>query len=207
LLLGADPAIQVVGEAASADDALRLVTETTPDVILLDLSMPGSEFTQTIRSLQQALPSAKILVLTMHDDVEYAKAALGAGATSYLTKGAAESELLATVKAVYEGRTSVSLGSRAGLPELLVTRNRSTSNSVARPHIAVLSEREQEVMRQVAMGFTSAEIAEKLFLSVKTVDTYRSRLMAKLSLKSRAELVQYVSARVPGEESASQPLN
>jgi DNA-binding NarL/FixJ family response regulator len=190
MLLSIDHEIEVVGEAANADEALKTIGETIPDIVLLDLAMPGIGFQEMIKQIRTQYPAVRILVLTMHDDVEYAKAALAAGAASYLTKSSAESELLATVKAVHEGRAVVSLNSLANLTEKMLTIH-PNGTPVTGPHSKLLTTREQSVLQLAAQGFTSAEIAEKLFLSVKTIDTYRSRLMSKLNLKTRADLVSY----------------
>jgi two-component system response regulator NreC len=193
MLLSTDDSIELVGEGATAADALRIIAETTPDVAVLDLTLPGDSGLSIIPQIREQYPTVRILVLTMHDDVEYAKNVLAAGASSYMTKSAAETEVLSTVHAVYEGRMIVSLGSMASEPGRLLASHSPESNRVNAPHIPLLSEREREVIVLIAQGHTSAEIADKLFLSSKTIDTYRSRMMTKLKLKSRAELVRFAN--------------
>lgn len=195
LLMNVDPRVEVVGEVANTNDLQQVIATTLPEILLLDLTMPGDDgFEKTIRSLRQNWPALKIIVLTMHDDLEYTKAALLAGATSYLTKGIAESELISSIVAVSEGRSVLNLRADVPLHEILSISHRPQLG-VPAPHVSGLSSRETEVIKLVAQGFTSAQIADRLFLSTKTIDTYRSRLMTKLGFKSRAELVQYATSQ------------
>ncbi len=193
MLLSTDDSMDLVGEGATAADAMRIISEEKPDVAILDLTMPGDSGLTIIPHIREQYPTVRILVLTMHDDVDFAKRVLAAGASSYMTKSAAETEVLSTVHAVYEGRMIVSLGSMASETGRLLSGHSAEPTRMNAPHIPLLSEREREVIVLIAQGHTSAEIADKLFLSSKTIDTYRSRMMTKLKLKSRAELVRFAN--------------
>lgn len=189
LLLDVEPDLCVVGEAGDGKAALALAVRLVPDLILLDLTMPGLGGLAAISALRKAAPAARILILTMHDDESYLRQALRDGASGYVLKKAADSELLSAVRAVMRGEIYVHPAlTRALLDDLLPASARPTDPWAA------LSEREREVLILVARGHTSAEIAERLALSPKTVETYRLRGMEKLELRSRAALVQFVLA-------------
>lgn len=199
LLLDHEPNLTIVGEAGSAAEALQMAQTLQPDLILLDLSMSDSgspaqagtvDGLSILPALRAALPQSRILILTMHDDTTYLRQALEMGAAGYVLKKAVDQELLMAIHAVMRGETYVHSAMTQKLLESL-NRPQSTpeSGSSADPW-AVLSEREFAVMRLVALGHTNAEIAEELFLSVKTVETYRARGMEKLGLQTRAQLVQ-----------------
>lgn len=186
MLLDAQPDLQVIGEAGSGGEVLSLAAQLQPNLILLDLSMPGLGGLEVVSLLRRSLPSARILILTMHDDESYVRQALREGASGYLLKKAADNELLDAIRVVMRGEVYIypSL-TRTLLEDILPT------NVDDNPWTS-LSEREQEVLLLVARGHTSADIAEKLSLSSKTVDTYRARGLEKLGLRSRAALVQFV---------------
>lgn len=207
LLIAAQPDMAVVGEAGSGPETVRAAQATAPDVVLLDLSMPGGRFTQTIEQLTLAAPRARVLVLTMHDDPAYVGPALLAGASGYMVKKAADVELLSAIRAVHHGRTFVNL-TRPGEPardgEVRYVSRDSPTGGQVRP----LSPREAEVLRLLAQGHTNQEAADHLAVSVKTIETHRKRLTDKLGLKSRAQLFRFAvevgllegdSAR-PGDE-------
>lgn len=190
LLLDSQPDMRVVGEAGEAGEALALAGRLRPDLILLDLTLPGLSGIAALPALRQAAPAARILVLTMHDDESYLKQALRGGAAGYVLKKAADGELLSAVRAVMRGEVYVHPALTRALLE----------DFFPRPHAAgdpwqALSEREREVLLLVARGHTSAEIAGQLGLSAKTIETYRMRGMEKLGLRSRAALVQFTLAR------------
>jgi two-component system response regulator NreC len=192
LLLGAQPDLIVIGEADNGSEALALAAQNRPDLIVLDLSMPGLGGLEALPVLRKVAPAAKILILTMHDDEGYLRQALGAGASGYLLKKAVDNELLSAVRAVMRGEIYVHPSmTRILLEDML------PSASVPPPDDpwGTLSDREREVLVLVARGHTSAEIAERLSLSPKTVETYRARGMEKLNLRSRAALVQFALAR------------
>lgn len=191
LLLDAQPDLQVVGEAGDGREALALAAQLQPDLILLDLTMPGLSGLEALPALRKAAPAARIIILTMHDDEGYVRQALRHGAAGYVLKKAADAELISGMRAVLRGEVYVHPSlTRALLKDLLPA---GAAHVPADPWEA-LSEREQEVLRLVALGHTSAEVAERLSLSVKTVETYRARGMEKLGLRSRAALVQFALA-------------
>ena len=189
MLLEAQSDLEVVGEAADGPETVRRTRATRPDVVLLDLSMPGSRSTKTIEQLVRLKPSPRVLVLTMHDDPVYFRLALLAGASGYIVKKAADVELLTAIRAVYGGRTFVDL-TRPGEQRKLEARQVSRDSPAAgapRP----LSPREAEVLRLLAQGHTNQEAAAHLAVSVKTIETHRKRLSDKLGLKSRAQLFRF----------------
>src|SRR5581483_854162 len=171
--------------------ALTLSTDLHPDLILLDLTMPGLNGIDALPVLRKAVPEAKILVLTMHDDESYLRQTLRGGAAGYVLKKAVDSDLLSAVRAVMRGEVYVHPSLTKALLEDLLP---STPVEVADDPWLALSEREQEVLILVAHGHTAAEIAERLSLSSKTIETYRARGMEKLGLRSRAALVQFALA-------------
>ncbi len=188
MLLGAQGDIDVVGEAANGLEVTRMARELRPDVVLMDLSMPGPPSGQVIGDVLKAHPKARVLILTMHDDAAYLRAALAAGATGFLVKRAADTELMSAIRAVHAGRTFVDLTQSAG-PEPIAARDRA-GDSQPPKH---LSRREREVLRLLAQGHSNQQIAAVIRVSVKTVETYRTRLSDKLGLKGRAELYRFAS--------------
>jgi two-component system response regulator NreC len=189
LLLTSQNEYDVVGEASSGTETLSLAEQLQPDLILLDLSMPSLGGLDALPTLRKLVPSAKILILTMHDDPQYLRQALKHGASGYVLKKAADTELLSAIRAVLRGEMYVHPSMTRVLLEDMLPASRS-------PKIEdtwdSLSEREQKVLKMVAFGHTSAEIAEQLNLSAKTVETYRARGMEKLGLRTRAALVKFV---------------
>jgi len=186
LLIGGQPDMEVVGEAGDADEAVRLARTSEPDVVTLDLGMPGGSGLAAIGRLRDAAPRARIVVLTMHEDPAFVRSALAAGATGYLAKSAADSALIGAIRAVHRGRVFIDVESA---PELSPAAPGRVGAGVPAP-IATLSGREREVLKQVAQGYTNQAIADHLGLSVKTVESYRARLMQKLGLETRAELTR-----------------
>ncbi|HEV8356760.1 MAG TPA: response regulator transcription factor [Gemmatimonadales bacterium] len=194
LLINAQSDMEVVGEAADGPGAVRSARATAPHVVLLDLSMPGARFTRTIEQLVLVAPGARVLVLTMHDDPAYMRAALQAGASGYIVKQAADVELLTAIRAVHRGRTFVDLTRPAEPPRPHEARPASGEAPAIGPP-RPLSPREAEVLRLLAQGHTNQEAADQLAVSVKTVETYRRRLSEKLGLKSRAQLFRFAVER------------
>jgi len=187
LLLENQPDFEVTGEAASGLEALELAEKLQPDLILLDLTMPGLNGLDALPVLRKSAPDARILILTMHDDPQYLRQALKNGASGYVLKKAADTELLSAVRAVLRGEVYVHPSMTRVLLDDMLT------DAPAAPADAweSLSEREQAVLKLVALGYTGAEIAGQLNLSVKTVETYRARGMEKLGLPNRAALVRF----------------
>lgn len=187
-LLEGDPAagIRVVGEAGTGDEAVNLTQRLRPDVVVMDLSMPGSGGLEATRRIAALGLDTKVLVLTMHAEEEYLIPVLEAGASGYLNKTTADSELVGAIGTVARGE--VHLPPQATRLLLKEYRERADPETEA---LHKLSSREQEVLALTAEGYSSKEIGEKLFISPKTVDTYRSRIMDKLGLSHRSELVRF----------------
>lgn len=188
LLINAQPDMQVIGEAGSHDEALCKSRELKPDVLTLDLTMPGGGGTQVMEALSRESPTVtRVVVLTMHDDPAYFRVAMAAGASGYVIKQSADSELLDAIRSVAKGKmyTQVKLADSAAAPPQMAGSYKGPANL-----ISTLSEREREVLTMVAQGHTNQAVADRLDLSVKTVESYRARLMTKLGLHNRAELTQ-----------------
>lgn len=190
-LLDARTDMSVIGEAADGAELLTLAEQRQPDLILLDLTMPRLGGLEALPLLRQRVPQARVLILTMHHDEGYLRQALKGGASGYLLKKAADVELIAAIQAVMRGDMYVHPSMTRALLEDVVPPMPATDE---KDLWATLSDREQEVLRLVALGYTSKEIADQLALSVKTVDTYRARGMEKLELRSRAALVRFALA-------------
>lgn len=188
LMLNSQKEFEVVGEASSGTETLSLADELKPDLILLDLSLPALGGLDALPLLQDLVPSVRILILTMHDDPQYLRQALKRGASGYVLKKAADAELISAIHSVMRGEVYVHPSMTRILLEDLLPEAKMTHTENAWDH---LSEREQEVLRMIALGHTSAEIADQLGLSAKTVETYRARGMEKLGLRSRAALVRF----------------
>ncbi len=194
-LLNARSDMTVVGEAADGVELLALAAETRPDIILLDLTMPRLGGLEALPLLRQSVPQARILILTMHQDEGYLRRAIKGGASGYVLKKAADVELIAAIQAVMRGDVYVHPSmTRMLFDEIAPESAYATANDETDPW-ATLSEREQEVLQLVALGHTSKEIADRLSVSAKTVDTYRARGMEKLGLRSRAALVRFALAK------------
>ena len=192
MLINAQPDMEVVAEASNGEDAVRVVREVGPDIVLMDISMPGAGGIEATARIRRESPAVRVLALTMHDDAAYLRSILAAGAAGYVVKRAADAELLSAIRTTYRGETYIA-PSLAGamVQEALGRKPRKGSAGVPGD---TLSEREREVLRLVAQGHTNQEIADRLFISPKTVATYRARLMEKLGLKTRADLVRYALA-------------
>jgi two-component system, NarL family, response regulator NreC len=190
LLIGGQSDMEVVGEAADGPATVRSAQATAPDVVLLDISMPGPRASRTIEQLGRLDPSPRVLVLTMHDDPAYLRVALLAGVSGYVVKKAADVELLTAIRVVHRGGTFAAL-TRPGGGAQGEDAIRATRAEPAAKRRALLSPREAEVLRLLAQGHTNQEVADKLAVSLKTIETHRERLRNKLSLKSRAQLFRF----------------
>jgi two-component system response regulator NreC len=192
MLLDAEPDMRVIGEAGDGVMALALVCELTPDVVLLDLTMPRTGGLETLRQIREMSPQTRVLILTMHDEEGYLREALAAGSAGYVLKRAADIELLSAIRAVHRGGTYLHA---AHTRVLFEDRAKQRGTKPAREPGPSLSSREEEVLRLIALGYTSRQAAVELNLSAKTVETYRGRLMTKLNLRSRVDLVRYALQR------------
>ncbi len=187
LILGEDKDFRIVGEAENAAQAIEQAVLHQPDLVLMDISMPGTNGLHAIPRIRAATPEAKVLILTVHDDPAYFFQALQAGAAGYVLKGASSSELLAAVRLVLEGGVPIPF---TLAPQLLSDYiNRVDAHRT--PSYETLSARERSVLRLICRGRTNKQIAEELSLSIRTVERYRSSIMRKAGLQNRAELVAY----------------
>ena len=184
LLLGGESDLEVVGEAGDAREAVFEVRAQKPDVILLDVVMPGESGIEAVPKLLHEAPDAKILVLSMQDDPNYVREAFAAGASGYVLKEAVDTEVVEAIR-------QVAAGGRYVHPVLGARMVAADAAERAAADADPLSDREREVLRLLALGHTNQEIAKQLFISVRTAETHRAHIMQKLQLETRAELVRY----------------
>ncbi|MFA0733250.1 MAG: hypothetical protein LKKZDAJK_001865 [Candidatus Fervidibacter sp.] len=178
-LLQSAPDMEVVGEAATGEEALRLVHKLRPNVVLMDISMPDMTGLEATEVIKRMYPEIKVIALTVHEHETYLRRMLQVGADGYVVKRAAADELVRAIRTVMRG--SVYL--HPEVAKKVIGRSD--------PKMPKLSEREWQVLRLIALGYTNQQIAERLSLSVKTVETYRSRIADKLGIKTRAEMVKF----------------
>jgi two-component system, NarL family, response regulator NreC len=188
MLLEYQADMEVVAEAANVVEGLRLAHELHPDIILLDIGLPGCSGLDAIGPFLEASPKSKVLILSTHDNQAYLRVALGAGAAGYVAKESSASELTQAIRTVAAGRSyvNVSLAGNQALKGLLDTRRQPGTSP-----LDGLSAREKQVLALIASGHTNKEVADELSLSVKSVETYRHRVVEKLGLTSRADLVRF----------------
>jgi two-component system response regulator NreC len=183
MLLDAEPGLEVVAEAGDVDGAIRYLRGHRPEVLILDLNMPGRASLEALPDITEASPETQVVVLTMQSEPAFAREAMQAGVLGYILKEAADTELVKAVRLAAQGRTYLQpdLGARLA----------------AEPPDAPddLSERELEILRFIALGHTNGEIAEQLLISVRTVESHRSHIQQKLHLSKRSELVRYALER------------
>jgi DNA-binding NarL/FixJ family response regulator len=200
LLLEAQPDMQVVGEARTGTEAIEQIKQHRPDVIIMDISMPGTDGLKACQIIRQQHPETQVLILTMHESEEYFLQALRVGAVGYLVKKAAPSELCAAVRTTAQGGAFLYPGLAKTLIRAYLTNQNSrqgmtpTSSSrspLQTQALSVLTPRELEVLKLVAEGSTSQEIADRLVLSVKTVQAHRANIMEKLGLRDVTHLVRF----------------
>lgn len=177
--------MHVVAEAADGREAIRLVKKTAPDVAVIDISMPGLDGLEVIGRLQALQPKLPILVLTMHEEGQYVVRAIQAGAMGYLTKQSAPELLVKAIHKIYEGQRYITDEAAESLAL------RVAKGSIGKSRLDSLSMRELQVLRRLALGHTNREIASAYHISIKTVDTYRARLLNKLGLRNNAELSRF----------------
>jgi DNA-binding NarL/FixJ family response regulator len=185
-LLSTEPDVEVVGEAATGEEGVELAMRLVPDVVVMDLSMPGMGGMAATRRIAASGLPIRVLVLTLHGEREYLLPLLEAGGAGYLTKGSADHELIEAIRVVARGDVYLD----PGAARLLVTSFRVPREPERESPLSRLSAREREVLTLAAEGYSSTEIGERLGISGKTVETYRERLMDKLDLHHRSELVR-----------------
>lgn len=190
MLLSADPELVIVGEAEDGTQALRLTEETQPEVVLMDISLPGMSGIEATRRIKEKFPEVAVLALTMHEDDQYFFEMLSAGASGYVPKRAAPNDLIAAIHAVRNGGMFLFPTVARALVRDYLQRTEREGGAGGRP-FDVLTEREREVLILIAQGRSNQEIADELVISVKTVNRHRENIMAKLNLHSRIELVHY----------------
>jgi DNA-binding NarL/FixJ family response regulator len=189
-LINAQPGMEVVGEAGDGREALDMAAQLDPDVIVTDVSMPAMNGAQLTVELREKRPGQKVVALTVHEDQAYLRQFLEAGAVGYVLKRAAAAELVQAVRAVAAGGTYLDPSLAGGVIRRFVNRRESPGGEAEE-----LSDREAEVVRLIALGYSNKEIAARLGLSVKTIETYKSRSMEKLGIHSRVEIVRFAARR------------
>jgi len=192
-LLDAEPDLEVVGEAGDGVDCVEKVTKLVPDIAVVDINMPHCDGLAALETMREQAPETRVLILTMHDDIGYLQRALSLGASGYVLKQAASEELLSAIRTVHHGGVYLHPDHARILAEDRPHGQAAPAPPLDEKHTRYesLSERETEVFKAVALGYRNSEIAEMSFLSVKTVETYKARLMQKLGVHSRADLVRY----------------
>jgi two-component system response regulator NreC len=197
-VLEAEDEIEVVAEAGSMRDAVFAVRREKPDIVLMDIVMPGASGIEATPAVLKESPESKVLVLSMPDDPAYVRQAFAAGASGYVLKEAADEELVEAVREVAGGGQYVH-------PALGARLVRAEAAEKVRAEADPLSDREREVLRLLALGHTNQEIGKQLYLSVRTVETHRAHIMQKLRLSSRAELVRHALEHGLLESAADEP--
>jgi DNA-binding NarL/FixJ family response regulator len=203
LLLNSQPDLQVVGEAENGIETFRLSEDLHPDVVVMDVSMPGLGGAQTTRRLKEMQPDVRVLALSAHEDEVYVRQLLTVGAAGYVLKRTAADELVKAIRAVANGGTYLDPFVAGKVMSGYINRDSAEKDS------SKLSRRETDVLQMMAHGHTNKEIAEQLCVSVKTVETYKSRFCEKLQLKSRADIVRYAISQgwIQGPATEDQSVN
>ena len=187
MLVDAEADMETVAEAGSVRDAVFEARSTTPDLVLMDVAMPGESGLEGVPKLLHEHPDVRVLILSMQDDPRYVREAFAVGASGYVLKEAADVEVVAAIR-------EVAAGGRYVHPELGARLVAAEADALRRAEEDPLSDREREVLALLAHGFTNQEIARQLFISVRTAETHRAHVMQKLRLNTRAELVSYALA-------------
>lgn len=185
-MLEAEPGVEVVAEAADGKEALYLAGQHQPDIVILDIGMPGLDGIEATRRLKERSPQSKVLILSMYEEESLLREAIKAGAAGYVIKRAAEEELIAAIQAVSRGDMYI----HPAVTRLLV-KDLSSEVNLQKSSLDKLTPRELEVMGYIVRGYTNRQTAEALFISVRTVEGHRASLLGKLGLKNRLELVEF----------------
>ncbi|PLS05756.1 response regulator [Neobacillus cucumis] len=188
MLLNTNPEMEVIGEASEGNEGIKKALKMKPDVVVMDLSMPhGKDGLSATTELKKLMPTVNILILTMHDDEEYLFRAIEGGASGCILKSAPHAELMSAIESVANGDAYLHPAAQKRLMEEYLSGVKQDSNDTYH----LLSDREQEVLTLIAKGYSNKEIAEQLVISVKTVETHKGKVMEKLQMKTRPELVEY----------------
>lgn len=179
--------IEVIGEASDGGEALKMVKNLEPDVVLMDIAMPSMGGLEATRQICKEFPRTKVIALTQHDDKEFVFPVIEAGASGFISKVAASSELASGIRSVFQGDSYLS----PSVARVLIEDYQQKGSRVSRDPYSQLTEREREVLRLVAEGHTTQEIADALVISPKTVEGHKTSLMAKLGIHNRIELIKY----------------
>lgn len=189
LLINSQSDMEVVGEAGDGLKAIEKAVQLKPDIVLMDITMPAMGGIEATQQIKKEMPETRVLALTVHDDAAHLKRFLEAGASGYVPKKAADVQLLEAIRVVYKGEAYLHPSQASMLVES-IKKGEGLAGS-GQDEVDILSPRERKVLELIAQGYTNQEAAEELFLSVKTVETYKARLMEKLNLKSRADIIRY----------------
>lgn len=192
MMLNAQPDMEIVGEAQDGRQAIAETQRLQPDIILMDITMPDMNGIEATRQIKRLHPETKVLMLTMHENEEYVFQALRAGAAGYMLKEAADTDLISALRVIQSGQFYLSPMAQSVMVGDYLQRVRTGEE---KDSYSSLTEREREILKLVAEGYTNNQIAERLVISPKTVDTHRTHVMDKLNLHSRAELVKYAMRR------------
>ncbi len=191
-LLSAEPDIEVVSEAGNGLEAVAQTEKLSPDIVLMDITMPVMDGLEATRRIHQSCPEVKVLVLTIHDSEEYLFQILEAGGAGYLVKDSADTDLINAIHAVYRGEAFLSpLAAKMVIKRYL----RAVGQEEQKQNYEDLTRREKEILKLIADGYTNQEIADLLSISVKTVETHRAHILEKLELRTRADLVKYARSQ------------
>jgi DNA-binding NarL/FixJ family response regulator len=193
LILSAEPDFELVGEAATGGEAVTLAAALQPDIVLLDIGMPGMNGLEAARLILQQAPGIRIVVLTVYDDEAYLQQFLEIGAAGYVLKQAADTELVAAIRAVQRGESFIYPSLTGQLINLYLKQSKAQPASAE--SATELSPRETEVLRLTALGYTGQQVGDQLSISASTVETHRGHIMDKLGLKGRAQLVRYAISK------------
>lgn len=192
LLLSAQPDLEVVGEATNGKEAVAMVKDLRPDLVIMDVAMPEMNGLAATDAIKKQSPEVKVLLLSMHENEEYLYRAIEAGGSGYVLKKSASEELIDAIRQVMEGQTFIRSSELKAVAADFLDR---VKTGETHDTYEELTEREKEVLGHIAEGFTNQQIADKLIISVRTVETHRARIMDKLGLHKRSELVQYAKRK------------